>query len=216
MTASGQFQGRLPVELSSHCRRGAEGLRLKHYLNANSVKMYDKRGSILRIETTITHPRDFKVFRGLHRRCQVSDGCNQRYADTLAAAQVGDTLQQVAGAACNRVRRDGKAYRALNPWRDDDFRLLRFLGDGQWAIKGFRNRDLRERLFPAAATADAATTRRLSARATRLIRLLRAHGLIKKVARENRCYLTAKGHTFATALLTASATDIQTLTKLAA
>lgn len=236
VSASGRMSGRLPVELSSHCRRGAEGLRLKHHLARNSVKMYDKSGSILRIETTINDPRLFKVFRAahddparapswqrlrkgvsdLHRRCQISDACNQRYADTLASAQVGDTLKQVVGAACNRVHRHGKHYRPLNPWRDDDFQLLGFLGQGQWAINGFRNRDLREHLFPPAATADAATARRLSARATRLIRLLRAHGLIKKVARENRYYLTTHGHAFATALLTASATDLQTLTQPAA
>ncbi|MBE7546551.1 MAG: hypothetical protein HS127_11235 [Planctomycetia bacterium] len=32
-------------------------------MNYNSVKMYNKSGSLLRIETTINNTRDFKVFR---------------------------------------------------------------------------------------------------------------------------------------------------------
>src|SRR5665213_487606 len=34
-----------------------------HRVNANSIKMYDKQGSVLRVETTINNTRDFKVFR---------------------------------------------------------------------------------------------------------------------------------------------------------
>jgi hypothetical protein len=41
-----------------------EGVRLKHSVNGNSVKMYDKQGSVLRVETTIHNPRDLRVYRG--------------------------------------------------------------------------------------------------------------------------------------------------------
>src|SRR5580658_1132006 len=40
-----------------------EGVRIKHRLKQNSIKMYDKQGSILRIETTINDPADFKQYR---------------------------------------------------------------------------------------------------------------------------------------------------------
>jgi len=50
----------------------------------------------------------------------------------------------------------------------------------------------------------------------RRLKLLRVHGLIKKVAKENRYMLTAKGRKFACALTTASAMDIKGLTKIAA
>jgi hypothetical protein len=153
--------------------------------------MYNKSGSILRIETTINHTRDFKVFR------PPADD-----ADRPASWQ--------------RMRKDGKNYRGLNPWQEQDYQLLRFLAQGHQALNGFRNKDLRRWLHPQSDEADPQTRRREAGRTTRCIKLLRAHGLVRKVAKENRYTLTAQGQKFATALLSASAVDIKGLTKLAA
>lgn len=58
----GNFSGEV---LSDYSRR-VEGIRVKHRVKANSVKMYDKGvGRVLRIETTVNDPSDFKVFRAL-------------------------------------------------------------------------------------------------------------------------------------------------------
>jgi hypothetical protein len=220
----------------SDCRKFHEGFRVKHWLNRNSVKMYNKSGSILRIETTINHTRDFKVFRSpaddaarpaswqpmrkgvsdLHRRCELSDQCNERYGEAMAAAQVQEKLKEVVTPACNRIRKDGKSYRGLNPWQQQDYQLLRFLAQGHQALNGFRNKDLRRWLYPPSDEADPKTRRREAGRTTRCIKLLRAHGLVRKVAKENRYTLTAQGQKFATALLSASAVDIKGLTTLAA
>jgi len=191
----------------------------------------------LRIETTINNTRDFKVWRApenqperepswqtlrkgvadLHRRCQVSDAANERYGEALAATVVQEKLGEVFKGACRRVIKEGRSYRALNPWNEPDDRLLTFLGRGELAINGFRNKDLREVLAPGHnATLDQAGQRRLSAKATRWLGLLRAHGLIKKVSRTHRYVLTQRGQTFATALLSASATDVNKLMELAA
>ena len=223
-------------EVVSDLRRRYEGLRIKHWRNHNSVKMYNKSGSILRIETTINKPRDFKVYRhpdddkkrpaswqkmrkgvnDLHRRCQVSDQCNERYGDALACAQVEEKLKEVVSPACNRVKKAGKNYRGLNPWQKQDYKLLTFLARGENAISGFRNKDLRKWLYPQSDKFEKHEQKRYSSRTTRLIKLLRVHGLIKKVARENRYMLTAKGQKFAGALITASSVDIKGLTKIAA
>jgi hypothetical protein len=224
-------RGPMPNEIVSDLRRRHEGLRVKHWKNRNSVKMYNKSGSLLRIETTINSTRDFKVFRhpdddsskpaswqkmrkgvnDLHRRCEVSDKCNERYGDALASAQVEEKLKEVVSPACNRINKDGKNYRGLNPWQQDDYKLLTFLAKGENAISGFRNKDLRKCLYP-----QSDGQRKYSSRTSRLIKLLRVHGLVKKVARENRYMLTAKGQKFASALMTASAVDIKGLTKVAA
>ena len=45
-----------------------EGVCVKHYLEENSLKMYDKQGSVLRVETTINQPRRFKVYRRVTRK----------------------------------------------------------------------------------------------------------------------------------------------------
>jgi len=129
--------------------------------------MYNKSGSILRMETTINNTRNFKVFRhpdddksrpaswqkmrkgvsDLHRRCQVSDKCNERYADALASAQVEEKLKEVVSPACNRIKKNGKTCRGLNPRQEEDYKLLTFLAKGENAISGFRNKNLRKWLY---------------------------------------------------------------------
>jgi hypothetical protein len=229
---------RAPEEVLSDCRRRYEGVRLKHWINHNSVKVYNKSASILRLETTINNTRDFKVYRApenhperepswqrlrkgvadLNRRCQISEAANERYGEALAAAVVEEKLGEVARGACRRVLKEGRAYRALNPWNELDYKLLTFLGRGEWAINGFRNRDLRAILEAGggAGPEDEVHRRRLSAKATRCLGLLRAHGLIRKVPRVNRYVLTDLGRKFTTALLSASATDVKKLMELAA
>jgi hypothetical protein len=231
-----QRGGPYPAEVISDYRRRYEGIRVKHWVNRNSVKMYNKSGRILRIETTINHTHDFKVFRhpdddihrpaswqkmrkgvsDLHRRCQISDQCNERYADQLASAQVEEKLKEVVTPACNRIKKKGKTYRGLNPWHKQDYQLLTFLTRGENAIRGFRNKDLRRWLYPQSHTLEPAERKKYAGRTTRRIKLLRVHGLIRKVPKENRYTLTAKGRKFATALLTASTVDIKGLTKIAA
>jgi len=94
--------------------------------------------------------------------------------------------------------------------------LLSFLAKGENALAGFRNKDLRRWLYPESEDAGKQQHRRYAGRTTRRIKLLRAHGLVKKVAKENRYMLTAKGQKFACALMCASAADIKGLTELAA
>jgi hypothetical protein len=231
-----QAGGVYPDEIISDYRRRYEGIRVKHWKNHNSVKMYNKSGSILRIETTINSTRDFKVYRhpddnlnrpaswqkmrkgvgDLYRRCEISDQCNHRYAEALASAQVEEKLKEVVAPACNTIRKNGRTYRGLNPWQDQDYQLLSFLAKGENVLNGFRNKDLRRWLYPESEDADKQRYRRYAGRTTRRIKLLRVHGLVKKVAKENRYVLTAKGQKFACALMSASAVDIKGLTELAA
>jgi len=228
--------GLLPAEVISDYRRRYEGIRLKHWKNYNSVKMYNKSGSILRIETTINHARDFKVYRhpdddanrpaswqkmrkgvsDLHRRCEVSQQCNERYADALASAQIEEKLKEVASPSCNPVTKQGQRYRGLNPWQREDGKLLTFLARGEHALNGFRNRDLRAWLYPESQQQPKDQQRKYSGRVTRRIKLLRAHGLIRKVARENRYTLTTKGQKFAHALKIAGDVGIKELSEMAA
>ena len=236
LSRSDRIKGRAPREVMTDCRRFYEGVRVKHWLNRNSVKLYNKSGSILRIETTINRTRDFKVFRrpnddrkkraswqamrkgvsDLHRRCQVSQQSNDRYADSLATAQVREKLKEVAGPACNKVTKEGRRYRGLNPWQQADYRLLMFLAKGEHAINGFRNPQLRKWLYPESEKAGKDRQKKYSGRTTRQIKLLRAHGLVRKAPRANRYVLTEKGRKLSCALMTASALDIQKLTEMAA
>jgi hypothetical protein len=228
--------GRAPSDVESDCRKRHEGVRIKHSVNGDSIKMYNKACTVLRFETTINKARNFKAFRpanddlakppcwlpmrkgvsDLKRRCEISQKCNERYADALCAAQVDQTLHEVAEHACNRVIKNGRSVRGLNPWNEQDYRLLQFIAKGQWAINGFRNADLRQWLDANAQLLSLPERKKLSHKATRLIGMLRAHGLIKKVAKEHRYMLTQTGQQFSSAILITSSIATKQLAKIAA
>lgn len=225
------FQG----ELVSDYRLRPEGLRLKHHVKANSVKVYDKEGSILRVETTINDPYDFKVFRpkegeprgrcqwrrmrksiaDLHRRAQVSQRANERYLEALASLDTDRPLGDLVGRVCQPTRWKGRRVRALRPWATEDRALLQAISRGEFAVNGFRNRDLRLDLFPPSPPSPLAA-RRASARVTERIRLLRAHGIVRKVPRTHRYTLTARGRQITTAILQTQHLTLEQLGKIAA
>ena len=148
----------------------------------------------------------------LHRRAQVSDACNKRYAQHLATALDRETLQQTAASICAPVRKQRRTYRAPNPWAAEDGKMIEFIARGENQINGFRNRDLRRWLYPSSpASTDKQQQRRDAGRVTRKLRLLRAHGLIGKVPRTTRYMLTARGRKITSAILAASAATTEQL-----
>ena len=226
----GKFRG----EVTSTLKRRPEGVRLKHVVNGNSLKLYDKQGSVLRVETTIVQPADFRVFRpsetdpeqrnqwqpmrrgvaDLWRRAEVSRAANGRYLTALASVTNATPLAKEAQPVCSPRTVEGRRHRALNPWSAADAALLEAVSAGEFALNGLRNRDLRARVLPA--PADAADRRRQSAAITRRLALLRGHGLLKKVTGTHRWVLTDNGRRVITALLTAGQASVDELTKMAA
>ena len=231
--ASGQVHGRFLGEVTSDIRRREEGVRIKHRLNSNSIKMYDKQGSVLRVETTINDARDIKVYRAvegepdgpkawrrlrkgvsdLHRRCQVSQAANERYLDALGAIDGTTPLGELAEQVTRRVIWQGRPVRGLNPLSSGDAALLAAVSRGEFTINGFRNRDLRAILYPASSPVEG---RSQAGKITRQLRMLRAHGLVKKVPKTHRYVLTDRGRTTIIALLTARKANTEKLNQLAA
>src|SRR5437867_4791026 len=242
VAAHGKVHGQFKGEVVSDLKERPEGIRVKHVLNANSLKMYDKQGSILRIETTINQTRDFRVYRqaqtgqhgrsknqgkkawrilrrgvvDLKRRAEVSRAANDRYLTALSATSGKVPLFEWVEAVCKPVQRDGRRARALNPWSPPDSALFQAVNRGEFKINGFRNRDLRALLFPTKATATPQEQKRRAAAVTRKLALLRAHGLVKKLSGTHRYVLTEKGSTTITALLAARQANINQLTQIAA
>ena len=227
--------GRVGVndEVVTDRRRRSVGVRVKHWLNKNSLKFYDK-GSVLRDEVTINEPKDFRVWRraenkpssnkqwrvlrrgvaDFSRRAEVSRKATDRHLTALAAVDVQSTLAQEAVQVCRAVRREGHRYRALNPFGETDAELLAAVNRGEFAINGFRNRDVRARLY--VPTEDKRRERQQMAAVGRKLRLLRAHGLIAKVSKTHRYVVTEKGRNIITALLAARQASTEKLTALAA
>jgi hypothetical protein len=236
-----RFLGQVPVvhrnttrEVISSFKTRPEGVRVKHSINRNSIKMYDKQQSVLRIETTINDPRDLKVFRtkegdpggkkawlrlrkgvaDLQRRAEVSQKSNERYLEGLAAVQHDQSLETTVQTICEPTVFQGRRVRALQPLSPEDGLLLATVIRGEFAINGFRNRDLRPLLFEDVETPPE-EMKRQAAKITRLLRLLRAHGLIQKVPTTHRYTLTTKGRQTIASLQVAKQTSAEKLSKLA-
>jgi hypothetical protein len=226
------FKGEVMTEL----RQRPEGIRIKHRVNGNHIKMYDKQGSVLRVETTINQPRDIKTFRrkegaprqekkqwrplrkGLAdkgRRAEVCGASNGRYLVAHAAAKSAEPLGKLAAKVCRPTKIGERRVRAINPLSPDDGQLLSAIRRGEFLTTGFRNRDLRQLLYGAAPT-DPKDQRRQAAAITRKLALLRAHGLIKKIPKSHRYQLTNDGNVIVTALLAAKHAKIHELTEIAA
>lgn len=231
---SAHFQG----EIISDLKQRPEGLRVKHSLDGNSLKLYDKHGRVLRVETTIPRPDEFVVWRATEndpdgprkwrrlrrgvadaeRRVEVSRAANHRYLEALAATNGTIPLSEWTKRVCKPVRRRGRRQRALNPLSPGDARILEIINRGEWNLRGFRNADVRKRLFPATTSRHATRKqqRRAAAAVRRHLAILRAHGLVRKVGRSHRYMVTKKGRQTIVALLAAQRADVDQLTKLAA
>ena len=234
IAADAKLPARATGDIRGDRRRRHEGMRVKHSHGKNSVKMYNKAGNVLRAETTINAPAAFKVFRedaaggrgdwlamrkgtaDFHRRAQVSQKSNERYLDALSACESEATLLETVAGVCARKRQDKRSARALNPWGAKDHRLLEFLAQGQWAINGLRNRNLALWLEPKAGELDCAGRRCLTARVSRLLRLLRVHGLIRKTPKTHRYQITPKGKEVAALVIAASNVQTKKLMEMAA
>jgi hypothetical protein len=132
----------------------------------------------------------------------------------LAAVEHAESLEQTVRDLCRPATWQGGRVRALRPFEADDARLLAAVTRGEFAIHGFRNRDLRTLLY--GACDDPSQTKRQAGKITRQLRLLRAHGLIQKVSQTHRYALTDFGRTAITALQAAKQADTKKLVQLAA
>jgi hypothetical protein len=220
----------------SRLRQRPEGIRIKHWVGSNHIKLYDKEGSNLRVETTINQTGDFKVLRrkqggphgdlawrplrkgvaDLHRRAQVSEAANQRYLEALACVRDTASLGSLTEKLCRPATWKGKRVRALNPYAPNDLALLKAVARGEFNLNGFRNRDLVKLLYASDRELTAIEKRRQSSAITRKLRLLRAHGLIKKVPKTHRYHLTTSGSKAITAIIAALQASSDSLIKLAA
>ena len=208
-------------EVVSTLHNRPEGVRIKHQVKKNSVKMYNKEGQILRVETTINDPKDFRVLRqkqgdedgkkewlkmrkgiaDLYARAQVSDASNKRYIEALASFNTSKTISELVSPICKANKLNNKRVRPIRPWEKGDKLLLRTANNGDFVLTGFRNRDIFAVFNPPVKKISEVERKRKKARITRQIRILRGHGIVKKVAHTHRYLVTSRGRKIITAIL---------------
>ena len=228
--AHGGVHGKYQGVVQSDLKHRVEGVRIKHRAGRNTVKMYNKQPTVLRVETTINDARDLKSYRrkqneptgkpawrplrksvaDLARRAELSQASNERYLEALATITSETPLSRVTDKLCRPVEIGKRRYRALRPFELEDAKLLEVVSRGETLITGFRNRDVRAALY--GTTPDDCERRRQAARVTRKFAMLRAHRLIKKIPHTHRYVLTSEGVTAITALLAARRVPLTRLT----
>jgi hypothetical protein len=234
----GEAPKRSSGEVVSDLKHRQEGVRIKHGVNGNSLKLYDKAftvvGSVLRAEATVHKGDDFRVYRpkegdpegelawrqmrrGIadpHRRAEVSRKAAERYLDAFASVDEDTPLEELIRRLGQPKQGRGRRVRALRPFADDSA-LVEAIRRGEFAINGFRTRNPQGVFFPRAAKTPEEVRRR-SAWVSRKLRLLRAHGLITKITGTHRYQLTISGRKATTAILTALRSTVRQLTPVAA
>jgi hypothetical protein len=200
----------LAQEIGSQFSTRIEGTCIRHRFGSASVKMYDKFGCVLRIETTTNDVSFFRHHRKVEHRQgpatralapvkksiyslidlrEILFGCNRRYLEHLSA--LDDFSAGVR--ALDRVTRprviDDKTVKGINFFDPTDKALLQALHDPRVNIAGIR----RGELIP---VLDQLSPNRLS----RQLRRLRDIGVIKRVRGTYRYYLTRMGRAATAAL----------------
>jgi hypothetical protein len=211
----------LQAQVVTDAKRRPQGWRVRHRVAGNWVKVYDK-ASVLRVETTISNPREFKTLRvvtdpdgqrsrrwcpmrkgvcDLWRTYQVGMASNRRYLNALAAAPLQGEGVAALDALCRPRTNRGRRHARFNPLNESDLALFRAVLAGEHAIHGFRNSDVTKRLYTRP-PADPDERRRRCERTSRLMVKLRGHALIAKIPRARRYRVTNYGHRVMTAALT--------------
>jgi hypothetical protein len=193
-------------EIGNRLNTRIEGTRIRHQMGPASLKMYDKFGQILRIETTTYDVSFFKH----HRLVEQQDGqkrlklaavrktiysmapdlvfvmmaANQRYLEFISSLDDPSAGMDALRRVSAPVEEGGRRYRGLNFFLEGDQQLLEAVAAGENLISGFRNKNLRGHLEA-----------RTPAWTSQALKRLRTHGLIKKIGRTYKYYLTALGRT---------------------
>jgi hypothetical protein len=188
------------------------GTRIKHRMRRNWLKMYDKFGRILRIETVINDAKEFWVDRTRRHRDGTSSAgsypmtksveslvdsqeqawaCRRRYLDALAVVDDPAPAYPDLRHLTEPKVVDGRSSAGFNPARRDDVRLFKAILDGDPIARGFRNADIREPLF--GVPRKASEQRRASAAVGRLLKRLHVRHLVAKVPRTRRWRVTDRG-----------------------
>lgn len=190
-------------EIGNDFNTRIQGTRIRHQMGRVALKMYDKFGTVLRIETVANDVSFFKH----HRRVEHRDGthstklapvkktiyslgvlrdllaaANRRYLEFLSTLDDDTAGRQHLEKLSRPVRKDDRSYRGINFFDTREHVIFLAIVRGEFNLRGFQVRDLRK-FVPD----------RTGAQISRHLKRLRMHGLLKKVRGTYKYYLTRLG-----------------------
>jgi len=206
-----KLHGNFEDELGNDFHTRIEGTRIKHHMGPAAIKMYDKQGLVLRIETTVNDVTFFKHHRTVEHRNGTSEvtlapmqksiyslsplrenliAANRRYLDFLSELDDPSPGLGRVEKIAETLHKEERTYRGFNLFAKADLDLFTVLVRGEFLISGFKNASLRRFLPGLSGT-----------QVSRLLKRLHLHGIIKKVGHTYKYYLTALGKSAALAAL---------------
>ena len=199
-----KLHGNYQDEMGNRFNKRWLGTRLKHQMGPVSIKMYDKFNIILRIETTVNKVGFFKQYRQVQHRdgttsssfapmkktiyslpplAETAQAVNKRYLKFLSDIETPEVgVAKLQSLSQTQQDDKGRRYKGFNLLSEEDASFFRLLNSGEYVIHGFANKTLRQQM-----------PEKSSGQLSRLLRRLRQHGLIKRVQKSYRYYLTDFG-----------------------
>jgi len=213
---TGHFLGEIITDMKDgSLRKRIPGARVKHRVKENWLKMYDKAGSVLRIEMVINNPEEFKVRKKVTRKTgqvmewvsmrkgvaylfryqEVSRQANDRYLEALAVVDDPTAaIHRLDEITTRKETKSGRGVRAFNPLSRDDIQLFQAMMAGEHFIRGLSNADIRTRLEGSPHLRDITNhPKKQSAKVSRILSRFHAHKLIAKIPRTRRWRVTDHG-----------------------
>ena len=144
-----------------------EGTRIKHTMGPVSLKLYDKSGLILRIETTVNDVSFFKHYRKVEHRngacetkwapmrktiyslpplAELLTAANRRYLQFLSTIEDPRVGHHNIEKLSRTVRENLRSHRGFNFFNAEDQLLFETISRGEFNISGFQNKTLRRHL----------------------------------------------------------------------
>jgi hypothetical protein len=206
-----KLDGRYQDEMGNRFNVRLEGRCLRHRMGPVSIKIYDKFAIVLRIETTVSDVSFFRQRRQVHHRDGTTStkwapmkksiyslpalqeqlvAANKRYEQFISAIETPEVGVQKLHKLTETKTVKQRRYKGFHLLTEEDASLLRTLLRGEFVIQGFTNKVLRQHLDSLNA-----------GQVTRLLKRLRVHGVIKRVGRRYKYYLTEFGRQAATMAL---------------
>ncbi len=198
-----KLHGNYQNDMGNRFNTRIEGTRIKHVMGPASVKLYDKFGIMLRIETTTYDVSFFEHYRKVEHRdgtretkvAHVKKGiyslvslqnlfsrANHRYLEFISTFDDNRVGSVNLNKISKNVTEKNHTYKGFNFFSDEDQQIFLTIARGEFNIRGFQNKNLRTKLME-----------KTTSQMCRIIKRLRVHGLIRKITHSYKYHLTTLG-----------------------
>ncbi|GHV24114.1 hypothetical protein FACS189465_0660 [Clostridia bacterium] len=231
--ADGQPHHAAKPELITRINQWYDGLRVRHWLGRNSLKFYNEQ-NVLRFEMTMNDPTKYRIHRHIEGQkespkkllpmrkgiADIAVGtkiCHDRvnsFTEHMGTFTDTTPIKDIFMPFSKPVISNNKRFRALDIFGKDQ-ELLLAIADPKYNVEAITNKQLQLQ-FKCADSAKGLSQKQLSSRIGRQLRLLREHGIIKKLPNQRKYALTENARTLTTEMSVLLSASTQELLKMVA